>query len=280
MKKRILAITAALMLFAGVATASSTWGTYNGNPVVRVTSGSTLIQADEVPAMIMDGKTMVPISMLRQLGATVTWDQDTYTVDVNVPSDSSAITVDTLVKVYGPKGKKHLLSYAEYMSNGDGFSQVNLVTTFNINENAKDFQELLILAGAVGAVQMRVEDKSDTIKFIKTADFVSFVRGEITTEEYVSRIQFVNKTTPIASVPLSSSPTTSDIIESKIDGDFEGWDGETIFKLSNSQVWQQDSYDYHYHYAYSPDVLIYKSGSRYKMKVKGVDEEIFVKRIK
>ena len=48
---------------------------------------------------------------------------------------------------------------------------------------------------------------------------------------------------------------TADVIESQIDGDFEGWEGETIFKLTNGQIWQQTSYAYHYHYAFMPDVL-------------------------
>jgi hypothetical protein len=47
------------------------------------------------------------------------------------------------------------------------------------------------------------------------------------------------------------------VIESSIDGEFKGWDGSTIFKLSNGQIWQQSSYAYMYHYAYNPPVLIY-----------------------
>ncbi len=73
---------------------------------------------------------------------------------------------------------------------------------------------------------------------------------------------------------------TASYIESRIDGEFEGWDGETIFKLMNGQVWQQDSYSYYYHYSYMPKVIIYKSGARYKMKVDGTNREIYVKRIK
>ena len=74
-----------------------------------------------------------------------------------------------------------------------------------------------------------------------------------------------------------ASPT-SDVIESQIAGEFTGWDGETIFKLLNGQIWQQSSYAYTYHYAYMPDVTIFKIGSQYKMKVEGVSGTIFVKR--
>lgn len=78
----------------------------------------------------------------------------------------------------------------------------------------------------------------------------------------------------------SSKNSNTDVIESKIDGDFEGWDGETIFKLRNGQIWQQSSYAYTYHYTYSPKVIIYRTGGLYKMKVDGVDSSIFVTQLK
>jgi hypothetical protein len=80
-----------------------------------------------------------------------------------------------------------------------------------------------------------------------------------------------------------SQPTenkTSSVIESQIDGEFHGWDGETIFKLTNGQIWQQSEYAYEYEYEYRPDVTIYKTASGYKMQVKGMDETVMVKRIK
>jgi len=79
--------------------------------------------------------------------------------------------------------------------------------------------------------------------------------------------------------PTQSTPS-SELVESKIDGDFEGWDGETIIKLFNGQIWQQTEYYYHYHYSFMPSVTIYKSGSSYKMKVDGVDKAVRVKRLK
>jgi hypothetical protein len=73
---------------------------------------------------------------------------------------------------------------------------------------------------------------------------------------------------------------SGDVIESKISGEFKGWNGETTFKLQNGQTWQQKAYAYKYHYVYRPDVLIYNSGSGYKLKVDGIDETILVKRIR
>jgi hypothetical protein len=78
----------------------------------------------------------------------------------------------------------------------------------------------------------------------------------------------------------ANSSSTPDSIETQIDDTFNGWDGETIFKLSNGQIWQQSSYAYTYHYAYRPKVSIYKSGSVYRMTVENVDSTIQVKRLK
>jgi hypothetical protein len=77
-----------------------------------------------------------------------------------------------------------------------------------------------------------------------------------------------------------ASESSNGVIESRIDGNFEGWDGDTIFILMNGQIWQQSSYNYHYHYSYSPKVIIYPSNGGYKMHVEGVDRDIYVVRLK
>lgn len=79
---------------------------------------------------------------------------------------------------------------------------------------------------------------------------------------------------------LIEAAKTPAVVESQIDGDFEGWEGETVFVLTNGQIWQQTSYDYIYEYAYMPEVLIYATSDGYKMRVEDVDETIYVTRIK
>ena len=75
-------------------------------------------------------------------------------------------------------------------------------------------------------------------------------------------------------IPLRAM-TSPSVIESKIDGEFEGWDGETIVKLINGQIWQQIEFHFHYRYAYMPDVFIFKSDGVYKMKVEGIKTEFW-----
>lgn len=83
-------------------------------------------------------------------------------------------------------------------------------------------------------------------------------------------------TSTIPSVRSSCSPA----IESLISGDIEGWDGDTIFKLDNGQIWQQASYAYTYFYAYRPDVTIYQTSAGCRMKIEDETETVLVKRIK
>ena len=70
----------------------------------------------------------------------------------------------------------------------------------------------------------------------------------------------------------------SGVIESKINDEFTGWEGETTYELNNGQVWKQSHYKYTYKYAYSPNVLIYNPGGGYIMQAAGTTAK--VRRIK
>jgi len=61
----------------------------------------------------------------------------------------------------------------------------------------------------------------------------------------------------------------TDVIESRIDGPFEGWQGDSKYRLTNGQVWQQSAYKYQYKYAYRPEAIVYRSSSGHKMMVAG-----------
>ena len=78
----------------------------------------------------------------------------------------------------------------------------------------------------------------------------------------------------------SKFSSSNQTIESQVEGDFEGFEGETIIQLVNGQVWQQSEYWYHYHYSFMPQVFIYNQGGIYKMKVDGVDQSVGVTRLR
>ncbi len=69
-------------------------------------------------------------------------------------------------------------------------------------------------------------------------------------------------------------------IEGTVDGQFEGWDGDTLIKLMNGQIWEQSEYHYEYSYAYMPRVTLFRSRGQCKMWVEGTDEPVGVRRVK
>jgi tetratricopeptide (TPR) repeat protein len=88
-------------------------------------------------------------------------------------------------------------------------------------------------------------------------------------------IQPTTPTNTIAGNP-SMAPVSDcgQAIETHIAGEFNGWEGETIYKMDDGSIWGQSVYHYHYHYAYHPQVLIYKSQSgACHIKVEGDDDE-------
>lgn len=81
----------------------------------------------------------------------------------------------------------------------------------------------------------------------------------------------------IANKPVAVPTPT--VVETQVDGEFNGWEGETIVKLMNGQIWQQTEYYYEYHYAYMPNVLMYPSGGGFKMKIDGTSRDVGVQRL-
>jgi len=80
--------------------------------------------------------------------------------------------------------------------------------------------------------------------------------------------------------PEGFSSSCSPTVEATIAGNFNGWDGESVFKLDNGQIWQQAEYSYMYSYAYRPEVTIYHTSAGCKMKVEDEEETVLVERIK
>lgn len=102
---------------------------------------------------------------------------------------------------------------------------------------------------------------------------------EFNNQKYM-KVDGVNESITVELLSTNGNKNTNEFIETSIDGEFNGWEGETVFKMMNGQIWQQNSFDYHYHYSYSPKVFIYKVSKGYEMKVEGVQKNIRVIRLK
>lgn len=135
----------------------------------------------------------------------------------------------------------------------------------------------------ISSLISQVDDLEDELKK-SNEKVLKFENKVLELEDKLSQVKhfdsdvfFDNDTFPNNSSGFSY---TGNVLETKIDGEFSGWDGETIFKMINGTIWQQASYDYTYHYAYMPDVIIFKKGGSYYMKVEDVDDEIQVRQLR
>lgn len=142
------------------------------------------------------------------------------------------------------------------------------------------FQQYVASQRQISNLTSQVDDLEDELK--DTKDKITNLENENSElESKLSNVQhFDNVGTIGQGFTESATNYTGQVLETTIDGDFEGWDGETIFKMMNGTIWQQSSYDYTYHYAYMPDVIIYRKGGSFYMKVEDVDDEIQVRQIK
>jgi len=122
---------------------------------------------------------------------------------------------------------------------------------------------------AMGLHKLTQSEKQELNKHIETLLIAALQAGS----QQITPPPLIQTGSPVATSPSS-------VIESKIDGEFEGWEGETIVKLMNGQIWQQSEYYYRYHYSFMPDVLIYKSRGGWKMKVEGIDKAVGVYQLK
>ncbi|QFU22896.1 hypothetical protein FM038_012580 [Shewanella eurypsychrophilus] len=64
-----------------------------------------------------------------------------------------------------------------------------------------------------------------------------------------------------------------------IEDEFEGWDGDTIYKLDDGSKWELISYTYSYSYTYRPKAMIWRDGGRYYLEVVGMPDKQEVREV-
>ncbi|GAB7057404.1 hypothetical protein JCM16163A_41530 [Paenibacillus sp. YK5] len=300
MKKKIIMLAAVLMMFAGVASGSSINGDYKGNPIVKLLSNGSTVDTGEVPAMIYDGKTMVPIAALRNLGAEVTWDANTYSVNVVLNNSNGQDQIADL-KLFASAAKSTLQQnnvtvnqisanidehgifvYAQYDVSNDNTSVENVQNKLLPKLGLIGISSTLLNKYNVDGTVIELTSGGNTIGTIgiKNSDSQKYINNELTFQQYFATWNVSKNQSIIPQQYTVPSQVTSDVIESKIEGDFEGFDEGNIYKLDNGQIWEQTDYTYSYSYKYRPDVTIYEDGYSYVMMVEGMDKKVKVKRIK
>ena len=77
----------------------------------------------------------------------------------------------------------------------------------------------------------------------------------------------------------SQTTTSSDYIESRVNGQWEGWQGDTIVRLMNGQIWQQAGLELSLSLKLNPDVTVFQRSGRFYMLVDGEDKPVWVTRL-
>ena len=116
-----------------------------------------------------------------------------------------------------------------------------------------------------------------------------YAEGHTVAEDLQTVLAFSRAMSPSApmviphpvSPAVSVFPANAGVAQNAIDGEYRGWEGETVYPLLDGSVWRQANYYYHYHYAYSPKVLIYSDGGTTMMHVLGDDgKDVEVQRLR
>jgi len=103
--------------------------------------------------------------------------------------------------------------------------------------------------------------------------------GKMVVNNKMLDVQMIGGSKPVPKSNCADTPAP-EIIESRIQGEFSGWEGKTVFKLINGQIWQQIDGRYIYKYKHNPKVLIYHIDTGYEMQVEGVDGRVRVALLK
>jgi hypothetical protein len=131
------------------------------------------------------------------------------------------------------------------------------------------------LGAALGAIHLRERLLGDVIKDVNADCLhdssapvcVVQTSNSAVRESSALTMPISAEGSPASATPVSERSPCESAIDTYIDGEFKGWEGETIYKLDNGESWQQSTYHYHYHYAYHPQVIIFKSASGCHMRV-------------
>lgn len=71
-----------------------------------------------------------------------------------------------------------------------------------------------------------------------------------------------------------------EVIQAQIAGDFRGWDGKTLFRLTNGQIWQQRVGGRYRYRAEDPEVNIQRARFGYYLELTATGRKVGVKRVK
>lgn len=195
------------MLVMGTVHASSMNGDYKGNPVVNVkVNGNTL--NPEVPAQVIDGSTLLPLRAVADaFGADIKWNQDTYSVDVNIPSNHPTLSdIAKSMKAYN-------VDFVMESAIGDGETVISYNYSKDYNElvgrGLSDFSAILYNSIQTDATITEVYGKDGVSVSVPTQAIRDYRNGNLSDTQFGANYKIKNAKQNNSTAAPSSSQTSN-----------------------------------------------------------------------
>jgi hypothetical protein len=216
--KKIIILTVFFLCFAGVIQASSINGVFNGDPIVKVLSEGKELVVKDAPAIIREGRTLVPIYLLEQLGAVLKWNSETYSVDLTLPDPTKELSA-TLQEINSKAtefdGKNVRLVH-------DQQGPYLLFELIKANDSNLDNDRIVGLSGFLPqtpaemlVIHMVHNDQFMTAISIQRSDIEQFLNKKIPEYEFIQKWKYssVKKQSELFSTNLRPEPTPAPRVE-------------------------------------------------------------------
>ena len=81
-------------------------------------------------------------------------------------------------------------------------------------------------------------------------------------------------------VPEAGEVREQVVVDSRLDGEFHGFDYGNQYRLENGQIWEQTEYTSRYRFRFNPRVVVIERPTGYLMQVEGIADWIAVRRLR
>ena len=146
----------------------------------------------------------------------------------------------------------------------------------------RPFCKLVLLIFIVLYGTLEAEEKFSLTDAMSSEEFTELGLTKLTPQEINKLSDWINNFDKSNLKQNQAFPDNEDrfVITSQIDGSFRGWDGKTVFRLKNGQIWQQRLSGKWRYFAEDPPVEITKNFFGYFVMRVNDKKSIGVKRVK
>ncbi|MDQ0918504.1 hypothetical protein [Paenibacillus sp. V4I5] len=168
-----------------------------------------------MPATLRDGRTLVPLYLLKQTGASVTWDSEKYNVDLTFPNPTKDYA--NSIQSFNTKAKEHSAKNVQLIYNEHGpYMKIDLELSNDSNKNNDNiiFLSRFVANSPADMLIVSTIHNNRVMSFIaiNRTDAEEFLKNKTPEFDYIKkwRFQQINDTTDMSTpnkLPVVPTPT-------------------------------------------------------------------------